>query len=82
MPDGDNRLVLVVDDEPRMAKFVRMNLELEGFRVEEARNGQQASDVTANCPHARGVLELAGSTLEAQVELLLLQLLQLVVELV
>jgi DNA-binding response OmpR family regulator len=32
----------VVDDEPRMRKFVRMNLELEGFRVIEASNGLEA----------------------------------------
>jgi len=44
MADGGNRLVLVVDDEPRMAKFIRMNLEVEGYRVEEARNGQEALD--------------------------------------
>jgi two-component system, OmpR family, KDP operon response regulator KdpE len=44
MPDGEHRLVLVVDDEPRLAKFVRMNLEVEGFRVEEARSGLQALD--------------------------------------
>lgn len=42
MADGGNRLVLVVDDEPRMAKFIRMNLEVEGYRVEEARNGLEA----------------------------------------
>ena len=44
MADGANRLVLVVDDEPRMAKFIRMDLELEGYRVEEARDGQEALD--------------------------------------
>ncbi|MCA1554714.1 MAG: DNA-binding response regulator, partial [Chloroflexi bacterium] len=33
---SDKKLVLVVDDEPRMTKFVRMNLELEGYRVSEA----------------------------------------------
>lgn len=34
--------VLVVDDEPRMIDFIRMNLELEGFQVIEARNGIEA----------------------------------------
>ena len=33
------RLILVVDDEPRMIRFIRMNLELEGYQVVEARNG-------------------------------------------
>ena len=32
-------LILVVDDEPRMVRFIRMNLELEGYRVIEASNG-------------------------------------------
>lgn len=31
--------ILVVDDEPRMRRFVRMNLELEGYDVSEADNG-------------------------------------------
>jgi two-component system KDP operon response regulator KdpE len=37
-------LVLVVDDEPRMTKFIRMNLELEGYQVVEAHNGLDALD--------------------------------------
>jgi two-component system KDP operon response regulator KdpE len=36
------KLILVVDDEPRMVRFVRMNLELEGYQVAEARNGLEA----------------------------------------
>lgn len=31
--------ILVVDDEPRMRRFVRMNLDLEGYEVLEADNG-------------------------------------------
>ncbi len=31
--------ILVVDDEPRMRRFVRMNLDLEGYDVSEAENG-------------------------------------------
>jgi two-component system, OmpR family, KDP operon response regulator KdpE len=37
-----NKLVLVVDDEPRMVRFIRMNLEVEGARVSEANNGLEA----------------------------------------
>lgn len=37
-----SRYILVVDDEPRMIRFIRMNLELEGYQVIEARNGIQA----------------------------------------
>ena len=32
----------VVDDEPRMINFIRMNLELEGHQVVEAHNGLEA----------------------------------------
>ncbi len=38
------RLILVVDDEPRMIKFVQFNLELDGFRVISASNGLEAID--------------------------------------
>jgi two-component system KDP operon response regulator KdpE len=34
--------ILIVDDEPRMRRFVRMNLELEGLRVSEASDGVEA----------------------------------------
>lgn len=37
--------ILVVDDETRMIDFIRMNLELEGFRVLGARNGIEALDM-------------------------------------
>jgi len=43
MPSTD-RLILVVDDEPRMIQFIRMNLELEGYRVVQASNGLEALD--------------------------------------
>ena len=43
MPDKGG-LVLVVDDEPRMTRFIRMNLELEGYRVIEAHDGLEALD--------------------------------------
>lgn len=38
----DAKRVLVVDDEPRMIGFIRMNLELEGYQVLEAHNGLEA----------------------------------------
>jgi two-component system KDP operon response regulator KdpE len=34
--------ILIVDDEPRMRRFVRMNLELEQSRVSEANDGLEA----------------------------------------
>ncbi|MBM4431325.1 MAG: response regulator transcription factor [Chloroflexi bacterium] len=42
MTSGEGRLVLVVDDEPRMIRFVRMNLELEGYQVSTASTGLEA----------------------------------------
>ncbi len=36
------RHILVVDDEPRIRRFVRMNLDLEGYAVSEADNGLDA----------------------------------------
>lgn len=37
-----NRTILVVDDEERMARFIRLNLEQDGFQVIEAHRGMQA----------------------------------------
>ncbi|NPV86005.1 MAG: response regulator transcription factor [Anaerolineae bacterium] len=39
-----NQTILVVDDEERMARFIRLNLEHDGFRVVEAYRGVQAMD--------------------------------------
>ncbi len=36
------RLILVVDDEARMRRFIRMNMELEGYQLIEADNGIDA----------------------------------------
>jgi DNA-binding response OmpR family regulator len=40
----NNRRILAVDDEERMVRFIRLNLEQDGFEVTEAYNGQQAMD--------------------------------------
>jgi len=44
MPDESfrNKTILVVDDEERMARFIRLNLEHDGFRVIEAYRGMKA----------------------------------------
>ncbi len=39
---GIHRHILVVDDEERMVRLIRLNLEREGFEVVEAFNGRQA----------------------------------------
>ena len=36
------RTILIVDDEPRILDSVRMNLELDGYQVFEAKNGLEA----------------------------------------
>ncbi len=38
----ERRRILVVDDEERMVRFIRLNLEHDGFLVSEAFNGKQA----------------------------------------
>ena len=39
---GGRRRILVVDDEPRMIHFIRLNLEHDGFDAVEASSGTQA----------------------------------------
>ena len=41
-PSRPGRRILVVDDEQRMIRFIRMNLDLEGFSVHEAYDGKDA----------------------------------------
>ncbi len=51
MPDESNRRrILVVDDEERMVRFIRMNLEHDGYQVAEALNGKQAIDKMRDTP--------------------------------
>jgi two-component system KDP operon response regulator KdpE len=38
----DGKRILVVDDEPRMISFIRVNLEIEGHQVIEAHDGLEA----------------------------------------
>ena len=35
-------VVLVVDDDPRLREYMRVNLELAGYSVSEAENGERA----------------------------------------
>ncbi len=44
------RRILVVDDEERMVRFIRMNLEHDGFQVMEALNGKQAIERLRDTP--------------------------------
>ncbi len=40
-----NRMILVVDDEERMVRFIRLNLEHDGFQVIQATRGSQAIEL-------------------------------------
>ena len=42
MPSQSKQTILVVDDESRMVRFVKMNLDLEGYITLEANDGLQA----------------------------------------
>jgi len=48
MPPTPRRRILVVDDEPRMVRFIRLNLEHDGFQVSEAATGTQALERLRN----------------------------------
>jgi len=43
--DFINRRILVVDDEERMVRFIRLNLEHDGFQVVEAHKGSPVLDM-------------------------------------
>ncbi|MGD2156355.1 MAG: response regulator transcription factor [Anaerolineales bacterium] len=43
-----NYLILVVDDEKRMVRFIQLNLEHDGFRVISAYNGSEAIEQVRN----------------------------------
>lgn len=45
MTELRDKLILVVDDEPRLTTMMRMNLEAEGIRVHTAASGREALDV-------------------------------------
>ena len=40
--ERENKLILVVDDEPHMIRLIRLNLEPEGYNVVEAPDGEEA----------------------------------------
>lgn len=56
---AQKKLILIVDDESRMRRFVRLNLELEDYRVSEASDGVQALDKVREELPALVVLDVA-----------------------
>jgi DNA-binding response OmpR family regulator len=51
--------VLVVDDDPVIRRLIRINLELEGFEVAEADDGQTCLALVAEVPPGAVVLDVA-----------------------
>jgi len=47
---GGGPLVLIVDDDPRLREFVRVNLESEGYEVREAGSAQEGLDALEDEP--------------------------------
>src|ERR1700756_3704166 len=50
--------VLVVDDETAIREAIRMTLEYEGYRVDEARSGQEGIDKAARTPYDGILLDI------------------------
>jgi two-component system, OmpR family, KDP operon response regulator KdpE len=53
-----NARVLIVDDEPLIARVLRLNLTQHGFETDTALSGQGALAAAAQCPPALFVLDL------------------------
>src|SRR5438477_6368598 len=50
--------ILVVDDETAIREAIRMTLEYEGYRVEEARSGQEGVDKSTKTPYDAILLDI------------------------
>jgi two-component system nitrogen regulation response regulator NtrX len=50
--------ILVVDDETAIREAIRMTLEYEGYRVEEARSGQEGIDKATKTPYDAILLDI------------------------
>src|SRR5438105_14736244 len=50
--------VLVVDDETAIREAIRMTLEYEGYRVDEARSGQDGIDKAVKTPYDAILLDI------------------------
>src|SRR5918995_625844 len=78
----DNGFVLLVAHHHALQRTLRHLILLFLGGALLLRDGLDAGDVAPHFAHAHGVLELSGRALEAQIELLLLELEDLVLELV
>src|SRR6476661_10888030 len=50
--------VLVVDDETAIREAIRMTLEYEGYKIEEARSGQEGIDKATKVPYDAILLDI------------------------
>src|SRR5258706_8328159 len=50
--------VLVVDDETAIREAIRMTLEYEGYRIDEARSGQEGIDKATKVPYDAILLDI------------------------
>ena len=55
---NDGRMILVVDDEPKIVQLVRAYLEKEGFQVTEAHDGAEALEAFRTSPPDLIILDL------------------------
>ena len=66
-PRETRHRILVVDDEPRMIRFIQMNLELEGYEVFQASNGFDALNQVRDVLHPLDLLALQLTDAKVQV---------------
>jgi two-component system, OmpR family, response regulator ResD len=55
---GEKYTILIVDDEERIRRLLRMYLEREGYRIDEAKNGEQALEKAFACNYDLLLLDL------------------------
>ena len=57
-PDGRNGLIMVVDDDPDIARFVQVNLSVHGFEVVLAEDGERALELALSRPPDLALVDL------------------------
>jgi two-component system nitrogen regulation response regulator NtrX len=50
--------ILVIDDETGIREAIRMTLEYEGYKIDEARSGQEGLDKAARVPYDAILLDI------------------------
>src|SRR5689334_18047205 len=59
-------LVLIIDDEPPIRRFLRASLTAEGYRVAEAATGEEGLKLAAQQPPDLVILDLGLPTMDGQ----------------